>query len=115
MYADIHDRASVTMVKICDYEWEIQNVITAKRFRNKGYMRGLMKRVLEDADKEGIILLLTSGVGKDDGSGMTADELVDWYCELGFDAIAPGRYPGTTVMQRAPRTYPTDAARPVVY
>lgn len=105
LYTDAYGHASVTLVKVSDEEWEIQNVWTNLGYRKKGHMRLVMRRVLEDADSEQVILLLTSGVGR--ASGMSAEELVEWYSRLGFDALAPGSYPGTTVMQRVPRLHRT--------
>lgn len=102
LYTDPFQQCAVSCVKLDDEEWEIQRVTTTERHRNRGLMRGVMKRVLYDADREGIVLLLTSGLGHD--KGMSTKELVEWYCRLGFDAIAVGSHPGTTLMQRVPRT-----------
>lgn len=101
IYSEAFGCCSAALVKITDEEWEIQSVNTKRENRGKGHARVLMKRILADADREGIVLLLTAGIGRE--SGLSTEELVEWYCRLGFDAIAPGSFPGTTLMQRVPR------------
>jgi ribosomal protein S18 acetylase RimI-like enzyme len=83
-----------------DGEAEVTNVRVREGCRGKGWGANLMKQIIEDADREGVVLLLTSGLGYD--TGLRARELVAWYVRLGFDAIAVGRTPGTTIMQRVP-------------
>lgn len=91
----------ITLRRLDEEEWEIQTVMTAVPCRNRGMATSLMREVMADADAESYVLLLTSGIGRD--SGLSTEQLVDWYERLGFDAIARGSYPGTTLMQRVPR------------
>lgn len=90
-----------------DLEYEVTRVGTAPGKRRQGYARQAMRELLADADREGAILILVSGLGADDGvpanRRLDRHELRDWYTRLGFDAISPGSYPGTTLMQRVPR------------
>lgn len=91
-----------------DGDGELHLVGTKKSERGKGHMRTVMAELLADADREGVCLLVVSGIGRSDGSGMTAEELVEWYERLGFESLGPWCYvesagTHTTRMQRPPR------------
>lgn len=101
-YAFVHDYGA-------SGEAEVTNVRVREGERGKGWGTYLMNAVMEDADREDKILLLTSGLGY--STGLDARQLADWYASLGFDAVAPGRTEGTTVMQRIPRALRWDYRR----
>jgi GNAT superfamily N-acetyltransferase len=72
----------------------INRVNVPRHLRRKGHARRLLAKVLEDADREGIVLalwILPSG-------DMTFDQLHSWYEKLGF---VDGTYKG--MMWRKPQ------------
>lgn len=80
---------------------EVQTVWVRAGHRLDGHGSALMREIMADADAEEKVLLLTSGIGR--VGALSTEALVEWYGRLGFDALAPGPYEGTTRMQRAPR------------
>lgn len=94
--------AGVTVVDYGDGEVEIQTVVTDIGYRRRGVMRALMDEVLADADREGVILLLTVGQGYE--AGMSYADLRAWYERLGFDGLGGNR------MQRMPGVGEVDKA-----
>ncbi len=77
--------------------WLLTGVDVAYAERGKGVARGLMKRVLADADAEGVPLYLSI---EPDGTpkGLNECQLRDWYHRLGF--VAEGE--SDTAMVREP-------------
>lgn len=103
LYVLDDEKAHANLVATADpHEWEVTNVVVRKGYRGGGFGSEVLKLVTADADKEGVVLLLTSGLGPGYSGGLSTEQLRAWYERHGFDAIAPGSYPGTTLMQRVP-------------
>lgn len=63
-----------------------------ERYRGQGFGTKILNMILEDADKEGVILILEPVAS----GGLTNNELVAWYERHGFDW-------GTWHMRRLPQ------------
>jgi N-acetylglutamate synthase-like GNAT family acetyltransferase len=61
--------------------WLFTGVDVAHNERGKGVARELLRRVLDDADTEGVTLFLSV---EPDGTGLDDSQLRDWYARLGF-------------------------------
>lgn len=82
-------RAYIRVNVYDEQDAEIIQVWTAVPARRQGLQRELMRQVLEDADREGLSLLLNVGQGRKEG--MSHEELWDWYDRLGFQGLAGNR------------------------
>lgn len=94
-YYNMEHGATVDLIKSSDSSLVIitRIMVTAQQ-RGKGYARELMERVIEDADEEGVLLMLS--VEADPG-GLDEKTLKAWYTRLGFE-ILPGS--DTTMVRR---------------
>lgn len=63
----------------------ITRIEVNKKFRGKGYASEMMKKVLKDADEEGVTLFLSVDP---DGTGLSKLELRRWYFRLGFQRFS---------------------------
>lgn len=73
--------------------WLFTGIDVAHNERGKGVARDLMRVVLDDADREGVTLILSV---EPDGTGLSFEQLKSWYTRLGFEEISDGtmeRYP----------------------
>jgi GNAT superfamily N-acetyltransferase len=52
--------------------------------RGRGWGRKVLKRVLDDADAEGVVMFLSVDP---DGTGLDHTQLLKWYCRNGFVPI----------------------------
>lgn len=89
-YMDEH-RSIADLSDIGAGRWEINRINVLPQHRGQGYGRALLKRVLEDADAEGIILELSvHATGRED---VDPDFLAlsAWYQRNGFDWEEPDR------------------------
>jgi len=86
-------RAHAYLMPLFDEEnaWLLTGVEVAYDERGKGVARELMRRVLTDADAEGVTLYLSV---EPDGSlgSLEASELMDWYERLGFVRMSESDY-----------------------
>jgi len=69
----------------------ITRINVMEKFRGKGYGTRILNMILEDADKEGVILLLEPVPS----GGLSDKELIAWYTRHGFEW-------GTWHMKRKP-------------
>lgn len=77
------DKDTRSIADICDYYGRgliITRINVPKEHRNKKHGSALLKRILADADAEGVVLwleILESG-------GLTRTQLAEWYARYGF-------------------------------
>jgi ribosomal protein S18 acetylase RimI-like enzyme len=69
------------------------------RSRGKGNASRLLKTVLDEADREGVILYLSV---EPDGTGLNEEQLRSWYHRNGFEDMDPEL--SDTGMVRQPRS-----------
>lgn len=79
--------------------WVIASVRN-RRNNGEGHASAVLKKVCEDADREGITLILQ--VAPDDDCRMTEYQLADWYGRNGFQFVAPETPPFMEWMVRPP-------------
>ena len=80
------DEASLAALDMCDYYGEgyiITRVNVPVAHRARGHGRELMRRVIHQADQEGVTLWLE--ISAYPGALMQNAELVDWYRRRGFE------------------------------
>lgn len=72
----------VTLKDMGDDDWFIVYVNTRRQERRQGLARQQMSRVMADADREEVTLMLDVGDGF--AEGMSKRQLIAWYERLGF-------------------------------
>lgn len=95
LYADVDGWSTINL---CDLTfafdkptWVVQGVEVLPKNRGQGIARNLMKLVLEEADEEGVTLLLAvcapygHGRPSDSKAGLYYEDLRAWYARLGFE------------------------------
>jgi ribosomal protein S18 acetylase RimI-like enzyme len=90
IYADPIHWATVTLMDVTNSDadgWLITGVEVQKRFRGQGYASDLLDRVCEDADAEGVRLLLEISP---DGTGLSDAALDAFYRRHGFEEWEDG-------------------------
>jgi N-acetylglutamate synthase-like GNAT family acetyltransferase len=90
----LHVSPTMSMLTGIEVEWKL---------RGRGYGTELLKQVLTDADKEGVILLL-SVASDDSDKALSNDQLQDWYERHGFYQIE-GKTGNGVTMQRLPKEW----------
>lgn len=90
LYHDVPGWATVNVVDLTPFfrdtpTFIIQGVEVHPSNRGKGVASRLMKQVLEDADAEGVTLVLSvTHVTEEHRGGLSHQQLWDWYYRLGF-------------------------------
>jgi GNAT superfamily N-acetyltransferase len=81
-YVDVETRAIADLIKPGELMpcWTISRINVPKEHRGNGHASALLKRIIADADAEGVELALA--VSPSDGLGETA--LALWYGRYGF-------------------------------
>jgi GNAT superfamily N-acetyltransferase len=93
-------RVTASLMHISPRSSILTGIEVEKNLRGRGYGTALLKKVLEDADRLGVILLLS--VASDDSPrALTNEQLQAWYARHGF-MIVPGKTGNGTTMQRLP-------------
>lgn len=64
----------------------VTGIGVGKAFRGQGSASRVLKEVIEDADREGVILYLSI---EPDGTGLDEDQLRAWYARNGFVNMDP--------------------------
>lgn len=105
MYASPCGHAAAFVKELGEGDFEVDSVATSMHARGQGLQRALWKKLLADADKERVCLLITVGSGRGaQNGGLDSKGLFDWYVRLGFHGLAGGGngdYSGTR-MERWP-------------
>lgn len=100
-------RATVSLMPFDSYRpgaWLVTGVEVGHEVpRGTGVARGLMRRVLDDADSEGVVLYLSI---EPDGTGLDEDQLRAWYERLGF--VTDHDIGSDYAMVRTPKEHPTN-------
>lgn len=78
-------RALLQLSRLNGYH-EVANLFVPVAHRGKGHGRTLLKRCVDDADSEGVVLTLLVATG----GGLTDDQLAQWYRRYGFAPMLPG-------------------------
>lgn len=78
----------ITLKNMGDGDWMIVYVTTRREHRRQGLASQQMSRVVADADREEVTLMLDVGDGF--AEGMSKRQLIRWYERLGFQQY-PGR------------------------
>jgi ribosomal protein S18 acetylase RimI-like enzyme len=95
-------RCTASLIHLAPKMSLITGVEVAYSLRNLGYGTKVLLKVLDDADKEGVTLILS--VASDDSPGsLSNDELRKWYEDYGFYQI-PGKQGNGVTMKRLPNT-----------
>lgn len=96
LYADEHLEAFAQLSLRPNGFWKIEKLFVPVPFRGQGVARELMKRILEDADREGVYL----SIWLEDPRGMMSiNQLEKWFKRMGFRG---GTYP-RLLLTRVPR------------
>lgn len=74
-------------------DWTITRINVPDNYRGLGLGSQMLKRILEDADSEGVAIQLEPSPS----GPLSYSSLVDWYARYGF------RFETTGYMRRAPR------------
>ncbi len=69
-------------------EYYITRIIVPERYRGQGYASAMFQRVLDDADRENVTLVLNV---VPDG-GLDHNQLCSWYRRCGFKMTSPNTY-----------------------
>lgn len=65
--------------------WAITSVGVGIKFRRQGHASRLLQEVVNDADRETVVLILQVEPDPHDGTNRTAEELKGWYRRVGFE------------------------------
>jgi len=78
--------ASVDLLKYIDSPevWIVSYIRTRGEY-GKGYASAVLRKACEDADREGVCLLLS--VAPDEECVMSEQQLADWYARYGFQSV----------------------------
>jgi ribosomal protein S18 acetylase RimI-like enzyme len=94
-------RATATLMHTGPKTSILTGIEVAYSLRGLGYGTKLLLKVIDDADKEGVTLLL-SVTSDDSPHSLSNDELQKWYGDYGFYEIE-GRAGTGMTMQRLPK------------
>lgn len=101
-YASPQHAALADLVELETGEWLLTRVAVPRPHRGTGVARELLRRVLADADAEGVTLRLS--VVPYGNGGLERRELAEWYARHGFRVDArEARRSGGGVMVRRPQ------------
>jgi GNAT superfamily N-acetyltransferase len=100
IYFETETWATIDMMLWPSKNWALMSSIAVRR-QGRGAATRLMAQVLEDADREGVTLMLAIEPDYILNPNMDEDRLRNWYKRLGFCPV-PG---SDTDMKREPRKY----------
>ena len=105
-YFFIEDKATANLMYCGNNTWMLTGIEVHRLNRHNGVASRLLKEVLDDADHEGVRMVL--GVSPDGSKdSLTYDELERWYARNGF---VHDEGDDTNIMRREPKCQSTDVS-----
>ena len=80
-YSIAIDGTQVCCAVLCLSTFEIVSLATLEAYRRRGYARRVMKMVCDQADREGVMLMLQAAGSP---AAMSTEQLETWYKRFGF-------------------------------